>query len=1257
MQNALRELFNNRIDTLISPCAGTQAVFAFVGLGPVAAGALLARPDSLVSLTGSSVLMKEDGIDPAALFEKPVIRAARDAVEDSAGPVVCLYEQLKPFAKSLGDAYEGRVVLVINNLFTSEGHYPTAVSAGDLAAFVARLEDAGDDEDTLLCGKLYASIVQAGDAYLACPLLDDLEFDRVDLYAPAAAPRIDSYHDGLAQVSAPSPAFTRLKMGLAEFEGRDVEILVDESRVQGHTCTDGDVALVSLHLELSGTLHEIGLAGQSKEDANAGEALLLPYLRKYWGAGANFKQFKVYRDPDRSMELVGVSQGSIAGYAVAQAQAALSGSDDYTDLFVTAPTGAGKSLLFQLPALYLGEKHRALTLVIEPLKALMNDQAANLRQRGVEEVAVINGDMSYTERTEEFERVRSGEVSLLYLAPELLLAASINSIVGDRQIGLVVVDEAHTVTSWGKDFRPDYWYLGPYLAKLRRAGRHFPIFCLTATAVYGGDDDVVMQTIADLELIRCKKFLGNVRRDDIAFCIRKCNKKDYPGKVDEVKTEVAVKRIREEFAKLPSGQSLIYCPFRSQVDAIMEQLDDLRRKGVVLGYHAGMGKDYKREAQKRYTDGSCRVMVCTKAWGMGIDVDDVVRVYHYAPTGNISDYIQEIGRAARREGLRANAVVDFFRTDANYYRQLYSMSGFTQGQLREVLRKLYSLYWNRAKRTQNMLVSPESFAYLFPDEQDLQARVNKARSALLMVAKDLQDRCSYPVMIITPRASNTKNFVCVADKTAAALRRLYEPLSGEAYLRELRHQEPRVVLVPAEGSKNSPVVASDLGHIYELDSARLWEDHFAEYSFADFKRRLFGGEILGGAEGLEPISARTRLTVSYQDSYQKAVERFDTCVEALELVFRALSRAGQFTVQEFRRELDKQLEGKEVVVANSEMLLKSFIEPYVGVDKKNVDKTGTKCVKRLVRDLKTNEGSYKVDAFKVQKAMSELRRLVDSCAPNEKGGVYVVYLNRDRYAGKFQIAELLQVLGLAEYESRGGSGADLFVRLNSPTKIREFAHDPRYTNRVLTELNGRHRRSSELITHFFTTNISSKERWNLVEHYFLGHDDYVNAILVGDAETAGSSGKEGAAKAKKTKGSKRPLAPSGSLHAEILSAQTPADDPAKVRSKAILNSVSEGEARQVSAILEKVGELGLEPPCQGVRLRLPSTGEMFVAELAWPRSQVLLFLSEGIGAYASAFQSDWICSMLSDTFDVEAFIDCIKKASKAGDEHMESSLT
>ncbi|MBM6876416.1 DEAD/DEAH box helicase, partial [Fusobacterium mortiferum] len=138
--------------------------------------------------------------------------------------------------------------------------------------------------------------------------------------------------------------------------------------------------------------------------------------------------------------------------------------DFYNNIFITAPTGAGKSIFFQIPALYLEKNHKYLTIVISPLKALMKDQVENLKQKGINSACFLNSDLSFIEKNRYIEKIKRGEKSIIYLSPELLQGSSdITTIIGDREIGLVVIDEAHTVSTWGKNFRIDYLLIGNYV--------------------------------------------------------------------------------------------------------------------------------------------------------------------------------------------------------------------------------------------------------------------------------------------------------------------------------------------------------------------------------------------------------------------------------------------------------------------------------------------------------------------------------------------------------------------------------------------------------------------------------------------------------------------------------------------------------------------------------------------------------------------------------------------------------------------------
>ena len=210
---------------------------------------------------------------------------------------------------------------------------------------------------------------------------------------------------------------------------------------------------------------------------------LFDILKTVWGY-ESFRMLKMYKDLSINHDIVEISQGSIIETVIQQAEFAYKGEKDKVgNVLLTSPTGAGKSLLFQLAAIYLAQKYELLTIVVSPLVALMTDQVEGLT--GYNAVATLNSNITAAEKESILEGVRDGKINLLYLSPELLLSYSIKSFIGERKLGLLVVDEAHTVTTWGRDFRVDYWFLGDYLRKTRRTLHYpFPIFALTATAVW-----------------------------------------------------------------------------------------------------------------------------------------------------------------------------------------------------------------------------------------------------------------------------------------------------------------------------------------------------------------------------------------------------------------------------------------------------------------------------------------------------------------------------------------------------------------------------------------------------------------------------------------------------------------------------------------------------------------------------------------------------------------------------------------------------
>lgn len=215
-------------------------------------------------------------------------------------------------------------------------------------------------------------------------------------------------------------------------------------------------------------------------------------------------------------------------------------------------------------------------------------------------------------------------------------------------------------------------------------------------------------------------------------------------------------------------------------------------------------------------------MICTKAYGMGIDVKDITNCYHFAPSGNLADYIQEIGRIARNKEQLGIASIDFSSSDMKYARVLHGISGLKQYQLKEMLRKLYDIY--SVKNHRNLLIAPDVFEYLFNDT-DIS---NKVKNGLLLLSKDLENKYGFPVITVRPKNMFTKNYVCVSSNIESEFLQKYGDI-----VKQLADTEGRIIK-NRNPDKPDTIVKND-GHIYEIDMSTIWEREFSDLTFADFK--------------------------------------------------------------------------------------------------------------------------------------------------------------------------------------------------------------------------------------------------------------------------------------------------------------------------------------------------------------------------------------------------------------------------------------
>ncbi len=314
------------------------------------------------------------------------------------------------------------------------------------------------------------------------------------------------------------------------------------------------------------------------------------------------------------------------------------------DCVVLMPTGGGKSLCYQIPALMLD----GLTLVVSPLIALMKDQVDALRVNGVE-AAFLNSTQTAAEQVQVFRDVRSGKLKLLYVAPERLLQSGEQffDFIRSTNISLFAIDEAHCISSWGHDFRPEYLRL----AVLKREFPKIPVIALTATA-----DKLVRKDIFErLALSNAELFLSSFNRPNIHYTVEP--KRNSYG------------QLLNFLAERRDESGIIYCLSRASVDSLAE---DLRGEGfAALAYHAGMEKGDRDGHQNAFLTDDARIIVATIAFGMGIDKSNVRFVVHMDLPKNIESYYQETGRAGR-DGLPSEALLFFSGGD------LIKLRGFAE---------------------------------------------------------------------------------------------------------------------------------------------------------------------------------------------------------------------------------------------------------------------------------------------------------------------------------------------------------------------------------------------------------------------------------------------------------------------------------------------------------------------------------------------------------------------------------------------------
>ena len=342
------------------------------------------------------------------------------------------------------------------------------------------------------------------------------------------------------------------------------------------------------------------------------------------------------------------------------------------------PTGTGKSLCYQLPALMRYEATGAITVVISPLVALMADQVTAMRRQGITCATTINGLISMPERAEALAHIRLGDAGIVLVAPEQLRNRSFRKAIAGRRIGAWVVDEAHCLSKWGHDFRPDYRYVARYIAE-HHGEDTAPILCLTATAKHDVVEDIrehFEQTLqARLEVID-----GGAERLNLEFVV-------MPTSASQ-RIEHIHRAVEDALGRAGSGGAIVYCTTKRSTEETAQALAD--RGLSAQHFHSGLSPERKREIQRGFHEGELDVVVATNAFGMGIDKSDVRAVVHAEIPGSLESYLQEAGRAGR-DGAPAHCLLLFEPGDAEQQFSLSARSRLERRDIQAVLRAIRRL--------------------------------------------------------------------------------------------------------------------------------------------------------------------------------------------------------------------------------------------------------------------------------------------------------------------------------------------------------------------------------------------------------------------------------------------------------------------------------------------------------------------------------------------------------------------------------------
>ena len=511
------------------------------------------------------------------------------------------------------------------------------------------------------------------------------------------------------------------------------------------------------------------------------------------------------------------------------------------------PTGTGKSLCYQIPALSRYDKTGALTVVISPLVALMADQVAGLEAHNISACVAVNGLLSMPERADALDRVRLGDAGLVLVSPEQLRSQSLRRVLNQREIGAWVLDEAHCLSRWGHDFRPDYRYVGRFIREKAGSDPIPPVLCLTATAKPDVVEDLARHFRGKLG-IELAVFDGGARRTNLDFVVVQTTGGEKLTHIHQI--------LMADLPPETPGGAIVYCATRRQAEEVAEFLQ--LKEVAADHFHAGLPPETKKSVQQSFISGGLRVIAATNAFGMGIDKPDVRLVIHADIPGSLENYLQEAGRAGR-DRETARCVLLYSTDDVERQFGMSARSRLTRREIHGILRALRNL--DRKKRLGGEVVATPGEILIEDDEnvfeRDSATDDTRVRTAIAWLEE---------AMLLTREANEVRVFpssLRVSSLEEARDRLEEKPMMANARRELLAIAERLIDADPDEGISTDELMnASGLSPegvraaLYDLERLGIARNHTALTAFVHAGVDRSSRKRLDEAETLETALIR-----------------------------------------------------------------------------------------------------------------------------------------------------------------------------------------------------------------------------------------------------------------------------------------------------------------------------------------------------------------------------------------------------------------